>query len=49
MKEATIPLSLGARTEELDRGLARNGASWRWLDKRWARTEALPFSREGEE
>jgi hypothetical protein len=49
MKDATVPLNLVARTEEFDWVLARNEASWRWLDKRWARTESLPFSREGEE
>jgi hypothetical protein len=49
MKDATVPLSLVARTEELDWELARNGASWRWLHNGWARTEPLPFSREGEE
>ncbi len=34
MKEPTVPLSLVARTEELDSGLARNEASWRGLAQR---------------
>jgi hypothetical protein len=34
MQEPTVPLSLMARTEKLNREVARNGASSRWLDKR---------------
>jgi hypothetical protein len=45
MKDATVPLSLVARTEELDWELARNEASWRWLDKWWC-TRSPCLSRE---